>query len=305
MNSDFSVLIPARGECPFLAQTLESICLSTIQPIEVILVNDGIDPSTLSEISGFQKKMQLTILPNCGQGLVSGLNTGLWHCKTDLIARLDADDLATPSRFELQLNTMENMPQVVLLGGQATYIDSDGHSIGASNYKTGRLDLDPRFLTECMVAHPAVMMRTALARSIGGYRSLCTDGRIDLAEDFDLWIRLMNLGEVYNLSQSIILYRQHANQISSLHISTQSFATKYVSLVHVAEITNTKFEFRQLKLAKWSSQFLKVSFGDLAGIITFRRRFALIIEGLPIFFGLRYGLILRILRKSARLIASN
>ena len=305
MESDFSVLIPARGSCPYLSQTLESICASSIQPKEVILVNDGIDSSTLLEISNFTQVLPLTILPNLGHGLVAALNTGLQHCKTDLIARLDADDLVTQVRFQLQLDAMASMPEVVLLGGQATYIDSRGNVIGISNYQSGRIDTNPRFLTECMVAHPAVMFRTLAAKSVGGYRSLCTDGRIDLAEDFDLWLRMKNLGEVYNLSQSILLYRQHANQISSLHISTQSFATKYVSQVHVAEITNPKFEFRQLKLAKWSLQFLKVSYGVLAGIITFRSRFALIIEGLPIFFGLRHGLLLRILRKSARLIEGN
>ena len=181
MESDFSVLIPARGSCPYLSQTLESICASSIQPKEVILINDGISKIIISEIKSFQPRLNLIVLENNGEGLVDALNTGLRYSDAKFIARLDADDLASQNRFKLQLDTMLSNPQIVVLGGQATYIDSKGEVTGHSNYINGRLDNREEFKTQCMIAHPAAMIRTSSALEVGGYRAICTNGRIDLA----------------------------------------------------------------------------------------------------------------------------
>ncbi len=179
MEPDFSVLIPARGACPFLVQTLESISTSSISPKEVILVDDGIYSTTIKEIERFHSRLNLVVLVNSGQGLVDGLNTGLHYSTSRYIARLDADDLISPDRFKLQIDTMTANPEIVVLGGQATYIDSKGEVTGYSNYRNGRLDNTSEFKTSCMIAHPAAMIRRSVALEVGGYRSICTDGRID------------------------------------------------------------------------------------------------------------------------------
>ena len=114
MEQDFSVLIPARGSCSFLTQTLESICASSIDPKEVILVDDGINPLAIKEIEEFYQKLNLTILPSKGRGIVEALNTGLQYCSTPFVARLDADDLVTPNRFALQISTMATNSDIFL-----------------------------------------------------------------------------------------------------------------------------------------------------------------------------------------------
>ena len=300
MEPDFSVLIPARGACPFLVQTLESISTSSISPKEVILVDDGIYSTTIKEIERFHSRLNLVVLVNSGQGLVDGLNTGLHYSTSRYIARLDADDLISPDRFKLQIDTMTANPEIVVLGGQATYIDSKGEVTGYSNYRNGRLDNKSEFKTSCMIAHPAAMIRRSVALEVGGYRSICTDGRIDLAEDFDLWLRISLLGQVHNLSDSILFYRQHGDQISTLYTPGQVFATNYVSLVHLASQINPQFQVCKLKIERFKSHFLIDSFRSLSPYISLKGRIKLLLEGVLFFIGLPIGLPSRIIKKIIR-----
>ena len=300
MEPDFSVLIPARGECPFLVQTLESISSSSKSPKEVILVDDGISSTTLKEIESFLSRLNLIVLPNRGQGLVDGLNTGLHYSTSRYIARLDADDLIFPDRFKLQIDAMTANPEIVVLGGQATYIDSMGEVTGFSNYSNGRIDNLPEFKTSCMIAHPAAMIRRSVALEVGGYRSICTDGRIDLAEDFDLWLRISLLGQVHNLSDSILFYRQHGDQISTLYTPGQVFATNYVSLVHLASQINPQFQVCKIKIERFKSHFLIDSFRSLSPYISLKGRIKLLLEGVLIFIGLPVGIPSRIIKKIIR-----
>ena len=300
MVQDFSVLIPARGSCNYLSKTLESISASSIAPKEVILVDDGISKLAIKDIDKFNSRLNLTILPNQGQGLVDALNTGLIHCKTPLIARLDADDLAAPNRFELQIKTLASDPAIVVLGGQAVYIDEHDEVTGYSNYISGRLDNQEEFKRSCMVAHPSTMIRTSVALEVGGYRSICTDGRIDLAEDFDLWLRISSKGQVHNLSDRILLYRQHKNQISTMYTPSQVFATTYISFVNRVELTNSYFRYIKLSLGQYKLNFLVDSNKSLAPFIPLKKRLQLLSEGLLIFFGISSGLFPRIIRKLIR-----
>jgi len=301
MINSFSVIIPAKGSCEYLIKTLESIIPSTLRPHQIILVDDGINVDIKSKVSELRSVLPIVLIPNSGKGLVDGLNTGLMHCETVFAARLDADDLITPERFQKQVDFLSNNTAVSAVGGQVRYIDANGLLKGASKYKVGRLDTSLDFKRECMLAHPAVMMRTELARKIGGYRSLCTNGRVDLAEDFDLWLRLAKVGEIHNLDETVLFYRQHPNQISTLHTPTQNFAAKYVAFVHKAEETSTDFKFRKLLLESQSSGFLLEAFNSLSGFVSFKARTLLMLEGSLIYFNVQNGLFPRVIRKIIRI----
>lgn len=297
VDKNFSVLIPAKGDCEYLIETLTSVLNSTVMPFQVILVDDGIASEVIQEVIKIQAELPITMVPNSGSGLVDALNTGLKMCTTEFTARLDGDDLITPRRFELQLAFLTKNNLVVALGGQVMYIDSVGKITGESNYRVGRLDSLVDFQSECMLAHPAVMMRTEAVKAIGGYRSICNNGRVDLAEDFDLWLRLSEIGQIHNLDESILLYRQHSGQISTLHTVSQSFAAKYVSFVHQAEHKDANFQFAHLQLQPFNRHFLYQAFNSLSRHIPLKERFLLSIEGLIIYFDLPNKLLTRVIRK--------
>lgn len=301
MDGNFSVLIPARGHCEYLPKTLESIRFSTTLPKEVIIVNDGLSESALRVIQGFRTELNIVLLHNEGLGIVSALNTGLNHCTSPLIARLDADDVVTIKRFEAQVNFMKENPRVAVVGGQVNFINSDSEITGQSSYQVGRLDNTEDFKLKCMIAHPSAMIRTDMARRVLGYRTICTDGRTDFAEDFDFWLRISRIGQVHNLKEVVLLYRQHENQVSRVHSQMQTFATAYISMVNSAEELIPGYVLRVLSPRKFSFGFLRAFLLSIPKSKKVMNISMVVFEGVSVFFGTSNCLALRIVRRLGRM----
>lgn len=223
-----SVLIPARGKCEYLVEALQSLRLSTTLPGEVILVNDGIDLDVGTKLEDF-KDLNLRVIDNAGSGIVKALNTGIEACRNSLIARLDADDLILPERLSLQESIFTQNPDLVLVGGNSIFIDESGKVVGKSNLPTGELNNNPSFRKQCLISHPTVMYRKEKVEKVNGYRSIYKNGTFDLAEDFDLWLRLSQIGVVINLENQLIQYRQHSSQVTSRFLVDSAIATYYAT----------------------------------------------------------------------------
>ncbi len=230
-----TVLIPAHGKCEYLRETLQSLANSELIPNEILVVNDGIEIDVLSQVS--KEFPSVKFIGNEGNGLVDGLNTGLSHASFDLIARLDADDCVLPKRLRVQEKFMRENVDISLIGSQVKYIDSSSHEVGESNYLLGDITIETRKGERCLLAHPSVMYRTPHALEVGSYRKIFTVSNVNLAEDFDLWIRLSRIGRVFNLEESLTQYRQHPGQLSMVHRGPQEMASYYIRAVAIIETT--------------------------------------------------------------------
>jgi glycosyltransferase involved in cell wall biosynthesis len=226
LKNGISVVIPAHGKCEFLLDTILSLQNSSRKADEILLVDDGMNPFVLREVSA--NYPHIRVLRNSGKGLVDALNTGLFEASCDLVARIDADDCVADSRFEIQENFMRLKLEVVLCGSQVTYINTDGDQLGYSNYLNGDITEETQKGEKCLLAHPSVMYRTLLARSVGGYRKLITVDGVNLAEDYDFWVRLSRIGRVYNLEKAMTYYRQHPGQLSMIHRGPQEIASYFI-----------------------------------------------------------------------------
>lgn len=226
LKNGISVVIPAHGNCEFLMETIQSLQDSSRLADEILLVDDGVDPSVLREVVA--NYPQLSVLRNSGKGLVDALNTGLFSASFDLVARIDADDCVTNSRLEIQENFMRLNLEVVLCGSQITYINTNSDPLGFSNYLTGDITEETQKGEKCLLAHPSVMYRTLKAKSAGGYRKLFTIDGVNLAEDYDFWVRLSRIGIVFNLAESLTRYRQHPSQLSMVHRGPQEMASYFI-----------------------------------------------------------------------------
>lgn len=212
-----SVLMPVRDGAPYVEEALASLRAQTLHEIEIIVVDDRSTdetPEILRRLAAADDR--ICILPATGSGIVDGLNQALAAARSDIIARLDADDVSEPDRLARQLAELEDRPDLVLLGSAATRIGSDGRVIGAIAVET-----DPERLAQQLrggnpFLHPSVVMRRGAVEAAGGYRR-----PFALAEDYDLWIRLARLGEIANLPDPLIRLRRHRNQSSRLHRHAQ------------------------------------------------------------------------------------
>ncbi len=206
-----SVIIPVHGDAPYLISTIESIQEQDFKEFETLIILDR--ASEVIEryardltLSSENIKVFLSKLP----GISQALNLGIRESSGELIARIDADDLMRKDRLSLQKAFLEKHPKVVCVGSQVTKINVDGIVIGKSNYPASNKEITRTLLFRNCLAHPSVMYRRSSIVEVGGYRP-----EFDGVEDYDLWLRLSNTGQIRNINARLTSYRVWENQITS------------------------------------------------------------------------------------------
>lgn len=268
MHSDISVLLPVHGKCNYLDSTLSSVYENTLQPLEVLVINDGIEQEYIKIIDKYMDKGNLRFIKNQGKGLVSALNTGLFYAKGVYVARIDSDDLMAPNRMELQREQFKQNSELVVVGSQCTYIDSKSEVTGVSQYPVGIVSNLEKFQKECLIAHPSTMYRISAAKSIGGYRSVFNWDGVEIAEDFDFWLRLQKFGQIVNLDAPLTLYRQHSEQLSSKYQKGTQIGTIFIIAINRMENTKIKEINFQNNKCQNLFDFLSIIFQNLGFLYT-------------------------------------
>jgi glycosyltransferase involved in cell wall biosynthesis len=249
MKSNVTVLIPVRGQCDFIGETLISIRDSLVQPDELLIIDDGLSSHGIWNIDKNSFGLPIRILNNSGRGLVDALNTGLNSITSKYVCRIDSDDVMHDQRIGSQLDRFKFNLNLVAVGSQCIYIDSESKITGRSHYATGIINQLPTFKTNCLLAHPSTMYLREAALQVGGYRSLFTWNDTDIAEDFDFWLRLSAIGELEVIDENLTFYRQHTSQLSSQFQIAQLIGTPYVSGVNMlldSDPKSMKFPLKSL-----------------------------------------------------------
>jgi glycosyltransferase involved in cell wall biosynthesis len=245
-NYDLSILIPVHST-RYLKETLESIknAQRTEEKWQLVVVLDRVSTFQFqaileNPISGIDIKILTTAKP----GIVEALNLGLKESDADLIARIDEDDLVTPDRFYLQWKYLNSHPKIVAVGGALSLINSNGDKIGKVLYPITDRHIRKVAHLQSPIAHPASMFRRQIAISSGGYRN-------GVPEDWDLWLRLLNFGELHNLPKIVIAYRQHPDQLSRTSFYQQrrgrrlAFAANHLSEVELSKLPTDYLEIER------------------------------------------------------------
>lgn len=210
------VIIPAYNAERTIEPTINSILSQTERRFRVIVVDDGSADRTASivrDISRLDGRIELFSQQN--GGVVAALRTAVGRIEAPFMARLDADDLSLPDRFERQLRRFAEHPELIALSGGHAEIDVAGQPTGRVSRPRPLEESDPAWIParEPQMIHSFLMVRSEAFRRAGGYRSGV------LAEDTDLFWRLMELGPVKNLDGIFGYYRMHVASISSRSIS--------------------------------------------------------------------------------------
>ena len=224
-----SVVLPVYNAEAYVREAVESILAQTFTDFELIIINDGSTDGSgaiLRELAARDTRIVLVERPN--DGLVSALNAGIESARADLIARMDADDVAMPERFALQHARMIEEPELAVLGSLYHVMDKNGRIICLYD----NLPLTPAEARSAvggfLVAHPAVMMRRDAVLKAGGYRKVFCH-----AEDYDLWLRMIDLGyAIANLPQPLLNYREHGAKVSAVHWEANGRSVILARLAH-------------------------------------------------------------------------
>ncbi|HEU5264359.1 MAG TPA: glycosyltransferase, partial [Gaiellaceae bacterium] len=241
-----TVLVAVHDGESYLRTALESVLRQTVADLELVVVDDGSTdgtPDVLAQI----RDSRLHVLRNDEQlGLATSLNRGLDEARGRYVARLDADDVALPRRLERQLTRIRGTPGTVVLGSSVCAVDDAGtpgvvHAMPATStaVRWHLLFSSPFF-------HPTVLVdREHLDR-----RGLRYDPSFLESEDYDLWVRTLAAGEGANLSEPLVLYREHAGQASQARRALQRAHQLDVARREIARVAR-HLSAREIDLA-WS-----------------------------------------------------
>jgi glycosyltransferase involved in cell wall biosynthesis len=212
-----SLLMPVYGAAPFLTTAIESVYKSRDVTIEFILILDRcINSEFWDVIESSPPNINMKVITSASPGIVPALNLGIASAKYELVARLDSDDLVSPDRFFKQVEYLDRFKEVVCVGTQLVFIDEAGVEFGYTKYPTEHKDILNRMRYQNSLGHPSVMFRKSFVQSVGGYREF-----LNGSEDYDLWLRLSEIGRIANLSQKLTRYRRSKFQATNLIKSTQ------------------------------------------------------------------------------------
>lgn len=219
LKPQISILIPAHGAGEFIDECFKSIAEQEFTDFEVILVDDGCEFNLEQKANTFFRNIKFEIVRSQGKGVSDALNTGLMFCRGEYVARMDSDDVMKSDRLSIQISTLKEHPEIVLLGSNIDFIDEIGSKLTSDKYPENHDEIIMEFTRRNPFAHPSVIYKKNIVMGLGGYRKF-----FEPAEDLDLWLRVSKVGRLYNVQKSLIQYRIHANQITrkSTHLSNNA-----------------------------------------------------------------------------------
>jgi glycosyltransferase involved in cell wall biosynthesis len=237
--AQISVVMPVHNGGVYLEKSIASILGQSFQDFEFIIINDGSTDASLAVMQRFAAADQrIRLVSRENRGLVSTLNEGIALATSPLIARMDADDIALPERFQLQKDFLDQHPDVVAVGGRVKVIDGKGRFLINTNPKTGHENLELSALQGVSpIIHPSAMIRKASIDHVGGYHESDYP-----AEDLALWLNLSLVGKIENIPDLVLEYRIHDNSISTSKHRIQMDKTREICAA-ACDQRNVKADF--------------------------------------------------------------
>lgn len=214
-----SVLLAVYNGVPAVHQAIDSILEQTFRDFELLILDDASTDGTwdlLQAVAAQDARVRL-LRHDRNEGLTRSLNEMLAVARGRYIARQDADDLSLPDRLARQVAVLEARPDAVLVTGNYAEIDPDGTVV-----RTIYRDVPPRVTAwvllfhNTIAAHSLVMLRREAVRRAGGY-----DETYTTAQDYALWLRLMDLGDLVILPDVLLRLRQRPGSISDVRRQEQ------------------------------------------------------------------------------------
>lgn len=229
----FSVLMSVyHAENPdYLQQALQSLHDQTLRASEVVLVEDGPLPKTLTAVIDiFRTSLNIsTVKLATNSGLAVALNEGLKHCRHELVARMDSDDISLPDRFEKQIAFMESNSDIAASSAALDEFDENGTVFSSRILPLTHEELIKFAKTRSPISHAAAVFRKSAVEAVGGYPLF------KRSQDVALWSLLIVRGyKLANLPNKLFMVRAGANFMSRSGLN--SFKYEYAVICYQRQI---------------------------------------------------------------------
>jgi len=202
MNPKVSVIMCTYNDSQYIGEAIKSVLASSFTDFEFIICDDASTDDTPEIIKSFKDKRIKYIRNETNLRPAASRNRCFHEAKGDYIMQLDSDDIALPNRIQLQVDYLDNFPDVPFCGGWARVIDENGEHL-RDFFHSENVTLKDIFVSDSYI-NPAVMFRREKILHVDGY----TTG-FGRSEDLDLWLKLYASGiEGKNIQDYLIEYRE-------------------------------------------------------------------------------------------------
>lgn len=234
-----SVLMPVKDARPWLEEALASLAAQTDPRWELLAVDDGSQDGSagvLEAFAGRDPRVRVLRAPVPG-GIVAALGVALDASRGSWLARMDADDVCHPDRFEVQRAMLEADPGLSLVSCRVEAFSGDGCVPGGMqayvdwvNGVVSERQIQHALFVESPFPHPSVMFRREALKAAGGYRDF------DGPEDYELWLRMASQGMRFAKSPRVLLrWRDVPGRLSRRSARYQPRAFREVKLPRLVE----------------------------------------------------------------------
>lgn len=207
-----SVIMPCKNVEKYVEKAIYSIIHQTYRDTEILVVDDGSVDDTVPiarRLGRSDSRIRLITLEKSA-GCVQAVNTGVAECRSEWVARMDADDISLPTRLERQLKYLDRYPEARLIGCLPYYIGEDDRILGKMSLDTFTPEeCKARIMNGKLIFMPggASLIHRETFLKHGGYRN-----EFEGIEDLELAMRFALAGEVVlNVPEYLYLYRKHAS----------------------------------------------------------------------------------------------
>ena len=199
-----SIIMSVYNAEEYLNAAIQSIINQTYSDWELIIINDSSNDESYNIMNKCaERDSRIRIINNAQNlGLTKSLNIGIDSAKVEYIARLDADDVADPTRLEKQINYLKENPDVVLVGTGGYIVDENGDILNSIRVVKNRYLIKKMLLYGNLFVHSSLMVKKDALVGIGKYRS-----KFVHSQDYDLILRLNEHYSLANLSEPLTYWR--------------------------------------------------------------------------------------------------
>ena len=215
---EISAIMSVYNGESYLKEAIESVINQTFEDWELIVINDCSTDSTGSILSEFaERDERIKVYTNeINLKLPSSLNKAISFCKGKYIARMDADDICLPDRFEKQYRFMEDNEDVSLSSCRFMTVKNGVYASGGAGGRCDNAALRAMLLVANPILHPGVIAKAEVMKRF------CYDVTLTCTEDLELWTRMaMDNQKIQIQPECLLIYRLHDKQITSTTLERQ------------------------------------------------------------------------------------
>lgn len=223
MNPEITVLMSVYNGEKYLKEAIESIINQTFKDFEFLIINDASTDSSVDIIKGFNDKRIVLIENKENLGLTKSLNKGIKLSKGKYIARMDADDISLPHRFEKQFEFMEENPDITLCGA---WVQTIGERNNIWKTPLDSNTIKSQLLFNNVIWHPTVFLR----RDTLLENNLLYNEDFRFAQDYEFWVRIIEKFKVQNIPEVLLHYRIHKTSVGGKNRKEQEEFVESVRL---------------------------------------------------------------------------